>query len=147
MEKKIYTGTQINNSATLAFPAAEAIEDVRCKAVVLTADGVKVATDATVPFLGIAIITNDFPIAAGEDVHVQIKEIGLMEVGEAVTAGAEVTANAEGLAAPAAGGYVLGIALANGEVGDRVFVQITKYKAGDAATAEEENTEEPEPQA
>ena len=129
MEKKIYTGTQINNSATLAFPAAEAIEDVRCKAVVLTADGVKVATDATVPFMGIAIITNDFPIAAGEDVHVQIKEIGLMEVGEAVEAGAAITADANGYAKPAADGdFVLGIATQNGEVGDRVFLQIAKYK-------------------
>lgn len=129
MENKIYTGTQINNSATLAFPAAEAIEDVRCKAVVLTADGVKPATGATAPFMGIAIITNDFPIKKGDDVHVQIKDVGLMEVGTAVTAGAAVTADANGYAKPAADGdFVLGIATQSGAAGDRVYVQINKYK-------------------
>ena len=129
MENKIYTGTQINNSATLAFPAAEDIADVRCKAVVLTADGVKPAVDATAPFLGIAIITNDFPIKKGQDVHVQIKDVGLMEVGEAVAAGDAITADANGYAKPAAeGDFVLGMATQNGEVGDRVFLQINKYK-------------------
>lgn len=129
MENKIYTGTQINNSATLAFPAAEDIADVRCKAVVLTADGVKPAADASAPFLGIAIITNDFPIKKGQDVHVQIKDVGLMEVGEAVKAGDAITADANGYAKPAAeGDFVLGMATQNGEVGDRVFLQINKYK-------------------
>ena len=129
MEKKIYTGTQINNSATLAFPAAEDIEDVRCKAVVLTADGVKVATDGSLPFIGLAIITNDFPIKAGEDVHVQIKDIGQMEAGEAVKAGDAITADANGYAKPAAeGDFVLGMATQNGEVGDRFYIEVNKYK-------------------
>lgn len=129
MEKKIYTGTQINDSATYAFPAAEAIEDVRCKAVVLTADGVKVATDGSMPFIGLAIITNDFPIAAGEDVHVQIKEVGQMEAGEAIAAGDAITADANGYAKKAADGdFVLGMATQNGEVGDRFYIQINKYK-------------------
>ena len=129
MENKIYTGTQINDSAVLAFPAAEAIADVRCKAVVLTADGVKPATGATAPFMGVAIITNDFPVAAGDDVHVQIKEVGLIEVGADVTAGAAVTADANGYAKPAAtGDFVLGIATQSGKAGDRVYIQINKYK-------------------
>lgn len=126
---KIYTGTQINDTAVLAFPAAEAIVDVRNKAIVVTADGAKVATGATAPIMGVALITNDFPIAQGEDVHVQIKEIGLITVGAEVTAGAALTADASGLAKPAAeGNYVLGIALKSGAVGDKIPVQITKYK-------------------
>jgi hypothetical protein len=126
---QIYTGTQINDSAVLAFPAAEEIADVRCKAIVLTADGAKVATGATAPFMGMALITNDFPIKKGEDVHVQIKEVGLVAVGTAVTAGAAVTADAEGKVKPAADGdYVLGIATQNGEAGDRVYIQVAKYK-------------------
>lgn len=126
---KIYTGTQINDTAVLAFPAAEAIEDVRNKAIVVTADGAKVATGATAPIMGIALITNDFPIKAGEDVHVQIKDCGLVQVGEAVTAGANVTAGADGYVKPAADGdFVLGMALKDGAAGDKIFVQITKYK-------------------
>lgn len=129
MEKKIYTGTQINDSATLVFPAAVDIEDVRCKAVVLTADGVKPAADGSAPFLGIAIITNDFPIKAGQDVHVQVKDGGQMEAGVAVKAGNAITADANGYAKPAAeGDFVLGMATQNGEPGDRFYIQINKYK-------------------
>lgn len=126
---KVYTSAQINDSATLVFPAAEAIADVRNKVVVLTADGAKVATAATAPYMGVGLITNDFPIAKGEDVHVQIKEIALVEVGAEVTAGAAVSANASGLVKPAdSGEYVLGIALSAGAVGDKIFIQIDKYK-------------------
>ena len=126
---KIYTSAQINDSATLVFPAAEEIKDVRNKIVVLTADGAKVAADATAPFMGVGLITNDFPIAKGEDVHIQIKEIGLVEVGAEVTAGAAVSADANGLLKPAADGeYVLGIALSAGAVGDNIFIQIDKSK-------------------
>lgn len=126
---KIYTSAQINDSATLVFPAAEAITDVRNKVVVLTADGAKVATGATAPYMGVGLITNDFPIAKGEDVHVQVKEIALVEVGAEVTAGAAVSANASGLVKPATDGdHVLGIALSAGAVGDKIFIQINKYK-------------------
>ncbi|MBQ5659067.1 MAG: hypothetical protein IIV02_06040 [Peptococcaceae bacterium] len=126
---KIYTSAQINDSATLVFPAAEAIEDVRNKVVVVTADGAKVATGATAPYMGVGLITNDFPIAKGGDVHIQIKEIGLVGVGAEVTAGADVSAGADGLVKPAADGeYVLGVALSNGAVGDKIYIQINKYK-------------------
>lgn len=141
-----YTGTQINDSAVMVFKAAEDIADVRNKIVVVTADGAKVATGAAEPFMGIGLVSHDYPAKAGDDIHVQIKDIGLVELGAAVTVGAEVTADAEGKAVPATGGYVLGMAMSDGEAGDKIFVQIQKYKAGEAAAAEEENTEEPEPQ-
>ena len=126
---KIYTGTQINDTAVLVFPAAAEIADARNKAIVVTAAGAAVATGATAPYMGVGLITNDFPIAAGEDVHVQIKEITLIEAGAVVTTGAAVSADASGLAKPAASGdFVLGIALEDGAVGDKIRVQITKYK-------------------
>lgn len=125
----IYTGTQINTSATFAFKAAEAIEDPRNKAIVVTADGAKVATGGTAPIMGVALITNDFPVKAGEDVHVQIKEIGLVEAGGEVAVGAALTANANGQAVTATeGAYVLGVAMASGVAGDKIPVQIVKYK-------------------
>lgn len=125
----IYTGTQINTSATYAFPAAVEIADPRNKAIVVTADGAKVATGGTAPIMGVALITNDFPVKAGEDVHVQIKEIGYVKCGGEVTVGAALTANAEGLAVVATdGAYVLGTALTSGVAGDIISVQIVKYK-------------------
>jgi hypothetical protein len=125
----IYTGTQINTSATYAFPAAVEIADPRNKAIVVTADGAKVATGSTEAIMGVALITNDFPVKAGEDVHVQIKEIGYVKCGGEVTVGAALTANAEGLAVVATeGAYVLGTALTSGVAGDIISVQIVKYK-------------------
>lgn len=123
----IYTGTQINDTATYVFKAAAEIADPRSKAIVVTSSGAAVATGATAPIMGIGLITNDFPIAAGEDVHVQIKEIGYIEAGGTITAGAVVTADSNGKAVVATSGNVLGIAMAAGVAGDKVPVQIAKY--------------------
>ena len=122
----IYNGTQINNTAVYVFKAAEVMEDPRCKAITVTADGAKIATDATAPIMGVALITNDFPIQIGEDVHVQIKEIGLMELGAEVTPGQAVTAGAAGKGAVATTGYAVGVAMSAGVAGDKIPVQITK---------------------
>lgn len=122
----IYNGTQINNTAVYVFKAAEVMADPRCKAITVTADGAKIATGSTAPIMGVALITNDFPIQIGEDVHVQIKEIGLIELGATVAPGQAVTAGAQGKGAVASTGHALGVAMSAGVAGDKIPVQITK---------------------
>lgn len=72
-------------------------------------------------------------IAAGEDVTIQVKDIGLWKTGAAVKAGAELMADASGKAITATTGkFILAFALEEATAADQVIrVQVCKagYKA------------------
>lgn len=139
MVKRNYNGVQINPSATIVEQAGADIADCRNRIMKYDESGnVVLATKGTDMPIGIAIIEAGFnditgqesgKVAAGNDVDIQIKEMGVVIAGASIKKGQEITAGADGLAAVAASGnYVLGVALTNGEANDFVHVQITKYQ-------------------
>lgn len=143
MSKRNFNGVQINQSATIVEKAGAAIDDVRNRIMTYDENGdVVLAADGTKIPVGIAIIeagVNDISgeesgkVAKGDDVDIQIKDIGYVLAGAAITQGAEVTAS-DGLAIPASGGnYVIGIALSAAAKDDYCRVQISKYQKNPAA--------------
>lgn len=138
---KNYNGVQINPSATIVEKAGAEIADVRNRIVKYDTNGnVVLATAGTTIPVGIAIIEagyNDISgvqsgkVAVGEDVDIQIKDIGVVLTGAEIKKGQEVTAGANGLAAVAASGnYVLGIALDTVGANEFLPIQIAKYQKG-----------------
>lgn len=136
---KNYNGVQINPSPTIVEKAGAEIADVRNRIVKYDSNGnVVLATAGSDIPVGIAIIEagyNDITgaqsgkVAAGEDVDILIKDMGVVLAGAAIKKGQEVTAGANGLAAVAASGnYILGIALDNAEANEFLHIQITKYQ-------------------
>lgn len=145
MARRNYNGAQFSQSMTIVEKAGIEIEDCRNRAMAYDSSGnVVPASDGTKPIVGIALVEagqNDISgsgsgrAAIGEDVDIQIKDIGFMLAGGRIAKGAEVTAMAGGLGtAAAAGDYVVGLALDGAEKGDCCMVQISKYqKAGSPA--------------
>lgn len=137
---KNFNGVQINQSVTIVEQAGAEITDCRNKLLAYDSNGnVVLATDGTKPIVGIALIeagTNDISgmesgkVAAGEDVDIQIKDIGYAIASAAIVKGAEVTATTGGLAKTAAAGdYVIGVALnAANAANDYIRIQVAKYQ-------------------
>lgn len=134
-----YNGTMIRKSVTIVEQAGADIADVRNKILKYDDNGdVVLATAGTDIPVGIAIIEagyNDITgsesgkVAKGDDVDIQIKDIGFAVAGEDIKKGAEVAAGADGAAVTAAAtNYVLGIALTAASKGGLVEVQIAKYQ-------------------
>lgn len=131
----VYLATSINESPVITDKAGAAIEDVRGRAVKYNAEGGIVLCAEGETALGIGIMTNDKGIAPGEDVHIQIKDIGLVRAGAAVKKGEEIAPGAEGKFVPAADGdFVCGIALEAAATAD-VYVKtlLVGYKKGTPA--------------
>lgn len=106
-----YLATSINESPVIVDKAGATIADVRGKAVKFDDNGYFALAGAGESAIGIGIMTNDENIAAGQDVHVQIKDIGLVYAGAAIKKGAELSAGADGVLVPATSGAVCAIAL------------------------------------
>lgn len=126
-----YTSTGINTSATIVKPAGAIITGAAGKAVKFNASGEAVlASTAGEAVIGIALLTNADTIKKGEDVDIQVKEIGKAMVGDAVAAGAELAVKADGtLITATAGQYVVATAIdAATAAGQIINVQITKYQ-------------------
>lgn len=145
MANRNFNGTQINQTVTIVEEAGADITDCRNRIMAYDDDGnVVLAADGKKPLIGVAIIeagVNDISgvesgkVAAGEDVDIQIKDIGYILSSGDIAKGAEVTAGANGLAATAAAGdYIIGIALSAVAKDDYCRVQIAKYQKA-AATA------------
>lgn len=96
-----YLATSINESPVIVETAGAAITDIRGRAVKFSS-GKIVLCGAGDAALGVGIMTNDETIAAGQDVHVQIKDIGLVYAGAAITKGANLSADANGALVPTA---------------------------------------------
>lgn len=138
-----FNGVQINQSVTIVEKAGADITDVRNRIMAYDDNGdVVLAADGTKVPVGIAIIeagVNDISgkesgkIEKGDDVDIQIKDIGYVLAGAAITKGAEITASS-GLAIPATGGnYVIGVALSAAAKDDYCRVQISKYQKNPAS--------------
>ena len=134
-------GVQINQTPTIVEKAGAAIDDVRNKILKYDTSGnVVLATAGTDIPVGIALVEagyNDITgaesgkVASGDDVDIQIKDIGYVVAGAAITKGQEVTA---GKPTPAAAGnYVLGFALNSASANGMCKVQIAKYQKAPTA--------------
>lgn len=137
--RRNYHGLQINSTPTIVRPAGADIEDVRCKIMKYDENNNLVLAGAGTDLpVGVAIIEagyNDITgveagkVKTGEDVTVQIKDIGYVIAGAEIKEGQEVSAGANGKAAVAVeGDYVLGIALNSVAAEGFCEVQFTKYK-------------------
>lgn len=126
-----YYGTVINDSAVIVVKAGEEIPEPAFLAV--GADG-KVAT-AGKNAIGIVLPGCDDKVTAGDDLDVQIKDIGAWTAGAAVAYGDELAVGTGGKAVKAtSGAFIVGIALeAATQAGQRIAVQIVKagYKPAD----------------
>ena len=139
MGNRNFNGVQINQSVTIVEQAGADIADVRNRIMTYDTDGnVVLATDGSKVLVGVALIEagiNDISgvesgkVSTGEDVDIQIKDIGYILAGGEIAKGDEVTAS-DGLAVKAeAGNYVAGIALSAVAKDEYCRVQIAKYKA------------------
>ena len=139
MARRNFHGGLINATQTIVRPAGTEIDDVRN--LIMGYDDNKnfvVATDPKKPIVGVAILEagyNDISgaesgkVPQGEDVTVQIKDIGFVLAGAEIKEGDEVTTDSKGMAAVATNGdYVLGMALNSVSANGYCEVQITKYQ-------------------
>lgn len=119
-----YYGTTINDSAVIVVKAGEEIPAPAFLAV--GADG-KVAT-AGENAIGIVMPGCDDKVTVGDDLDVQIKDIGAWTAGAAVAYGDELAVGAGGKAVMAtAKSFIVGIALEEAtKAGQRIAVQIVK---------------------
>ena len=120
-----YEYTGINTSSTITFPAGEELSEAHAKAVKLTEDGLALA-GAGEEAVGIVLITEDETYQKGEDITIQVKDIGLWKAGAELSAGALLAVDAEGCCQEAAAGqWVLGRALTPAQAkGDILRVQL-----------------------
>lgn len=125
----IYLATSINDSAVITEKvSAEA--DYRGKAVKYKTGGtVELCSTAGEAAIGIGTMTNEEKTAAGADVDIQIKEMGVVQVGGAVAKGDELTTDANGklVKATADGQYVIAVAL-EAAAAANVFIKVQMVK-------------------
>lgn len=144
MANRNFNGVQINQSVTIVEQAGADITDCRNRIMVYDDNGnVILATDGTKPIVGITLIEsglndvsgkNSGTVKAGDDIDIQIKDIGYILAGANITKGADITSGTDGLAAVAAGGdYVVGIALSAAKKDEYCMVQILKYQKNAAS--------------
>lgn len=123
----------INTSATIRGEAAAAMTAPAFLAVKFDANGKLALPSAGDPCMGIALADSE-GVAAGDDLHVQIKDIGYWKAGAAVARGAELATNAAGKCITAtSGAFIMAIALEAASAADDIIqVQIVKagYKSG-----------------
>ena len=128
-----YLNHAINPSPTICGEAAATIAAPALLAVKFDANGKFVLPSSGDPCIGIAL-ANSEEVKAGDQLHVQIKDIGFWKTGAAVAAGAELAANAAGKAITAtSGAFIMAIALEAASAADAIIkVQIVKagYKSG-----------------
>jgi hypothetical protein len=133
-----FNGAQINQSVTIVEQAGTEISDARNRIVTYDKEGkVILATDGSTVLVGIALIEsgmNDISgvesgkVNIGDDVDIQIKDIGYILAGGDIAKGDEVTAS-NGLAVKAeSGSHIVGIALSSVTKDEYCRVQISKYQ-------------------
>lgn len=133
-----YFGTTINESPTIVLPAGAKIEAAQGKAVIISEGTAKLAT-AGANAIGLIPLSEDETIAQGDDVVIQVKDIGAWVAGEKIAVGDELTSNATGQAVKVAdGNFITAIALtAADKAGTIIRVQLIKagYKPAKTANA------------
>lgn len=126
----MYNTTTINQSVTVVFPAGENITSGAFRAVKLDPQGhVLIASAGDIP-LGIIPGGVEDTVKAGENLSVQIKDMGLCHAGGAIAAGAMVACGVNGKCVAATDGVpLLGQAL-NSATQDGDVIQIQLLKGG-----------------
>lgn len=121
-----YFGSIINNSATIIVKASAKITVGAFLAATLTKDGAATAKAGETP-IGI-MVAETGTVEAGNEVTIQVKDIGLAKVGAAVDAGDLLAADANGKLIEATNGaYAVAVALETATAADQVIrVQISK---------------------
>lgn len=138
-----FNGTMINQSVTIAEKAGADIADVRNLILKYDEDGnVVIAANGTAPLLGLSIIEGGYndisgaesgKVKKGDDLEIQIKDIGYAIASAEIKKGQEVTATTGGKAVVAkAGEYVIGVALNSVSAGGYSRIQIAKYQKAKA---------------
>ena len=122
-----YFGTSINESPTIVLPAKEKIEGAQGIALAIS-DGQLTKPTVGANVIGLSLFTNDETVEAGDDITVQVKDIGKWIAGEEIAVGDELTANADGKAVKAAeDNFITAVALSKATAaGDVIKVQIVK---------------------
>lgn len=122
-----YFGTSINESPTIVLPVKEKIEGVQGIALAISGGQLTKPT-AGANVIGLSLFTNDETVEAGDDITVQVKDIGKWIAGEAFEVGDELTTNADGKAVKAAeGNFITAVALSKATAaGDVIKIQIVK---------------------
>lgn len=111
METVSYEYTGISSSATVTLPAGAELSGVNARAVKLTEEGLTLP-GAGEDAIGIVLITEDETYKKGEDVTIQVKDIGVWKAGAEFSAGALLAVDAEGYCQEAtAGQWIVGRAL------------------------------------
>ena len=143
---KNFNGVQMNNSPTIVEKAGAAIADCRNRIMKYDGNGdVVLATAGTDIPVGIALIESGYndisgtesgKVAKGDDIDIQVKDIGFVMAGATITKGQDVACRANALAAVAAAGdNVLGVALSGASANGYCKIQIVKYQKAAAAAA------------
>lgn len=122
-----YFGTSINGSPTIVLPAKDKINGVQGIALAIV-DGQLTKPTAGANAIGLALFTNDETVDAGDDITVQVKDIGKWVASEAIAVGDELSTTADGKAKKAVGKeFITAIALSKANAdGDVISVQIVK---------------------
>lgn len=120
-----YEYTGINNSATIVVSAGVDLGEANGKAVRITEGAVALPEAGDIP-TGIILITEDEPIKKGDEVTIQVKDIGMWKAGGEFAPGDLLAVDAEGLCQKvSAGQYIFARALTGSAAkGDFVTVQI-----------------------
>ena len=123
-----YNGTVINESPTIIDTAGADITSGPFTALAYNESGTLVTANAsTVPF-GITVAETEDKVPSGEDVTIQVKEIGAWKAGAAFARGCALASDANGCAIKATTGkFILAFALDEATAaGQIVRVQIVK---------------------
>lgn len=108
----MYIGTSINESPVITEKASAVITDGAMLAVSMDGDGVKLPAEAGAVAVGLLIPGTEATVAVGDDVTLQVKDMGLWKTGAAIAAGDLLTPDAAGKATKAAdGNFILAQAL------------------------------------
>lgn len=106
-----YFGTTINESPTITLPAGAKIEAAQGKAVIISDGTAKLAT-AGANAIGVIPLSEDEVIEQGEDVTIQVKDIGAWVAGETLAVGDELTSDGSGRAVKVTdGSFITAVAL------------------------------------
>ena len=127
-----YSGTVINDSPTIVDKAGAEITTGPFTAMGYK-DGMLVAATAEIAPFGITVAETEDNIPTGEDVTIQIKDIGAWKAGASFACGAALTSDANGCAVTAtAGKFILAYALEEATAAGQI-VRVQIVKAGTAA--------------
>lgn len=126
-----YFGVGINTSSVVAEIAGADIENAAFCAVEYDENGNVVLCDTEGEIVaGIVLPETTQKISAGEDITIQIKDIGLCKVGAEIKKGQEVMVDTKGRVVPAtAGKFVVGYAVTTASAENEV-IQVDIRKCG-----------------